>query len=81
MTITWTNGPHGSHSGRHGTIELFTINHGFSGKKVLRGKLPGFKTDLGEFDSVEKAQERAQAVFERWLVRAELAPVRKEDTQ
>lgn len=81
MTITWTNGPHGSHSGRHGSIELFTISRGFKGQEVLRGKLPGFKTELGEFDSIKEAQERAQAVFDRWLVRAELAPVRKEGSE
>jgi hypothetical protein len=81
MTITWTNGSHGSLSGCHGTVELFTISHGFSGEKVLRGKLPGFKADLGEFDSIGKAQDRARAVFERWLERAELAPARKDGAQ
>ena len=87
MTITWhtaTDRPGWPQEiGRHGSIEMFLVCADLVdySKYRLRGFLPGFKAELGEFDSVKEAHDRAHAVFDRWLVRAELAPVRKEDEQ
>lgn len=87
MTLVWRTASdrHGPprEIGSHGSVDMFVISVNVVdySKYTLRGFLPSFKTELGEHDSAEKAQEVAAAVFARWLVRAELAPVRKEGSE
>ena len=77
MPLTWevketSQYGHIVHYGRCGEIVVFTVNYGLSRKEELRGKLPGFKADLGEFDTVEDAKARADKVFAAWLEKAGL---------
>jgi hypothetical protein len=63
--------------GMAGTIHMFTISwdginggRGQDGPWILYCRLPGVKDDVGYFPNPELAQERANDVLSRWLVRA-----------
>jgi hypothetical protein len=68
------------HIGRHLEIKMFSINPSLCdrNKGELRCFLPGFKEDLGEFDSVDEAKARADKVFAYWLEKAGLVEKEQE---
>jgi hypothetical protein len=86
VALTWTKGSMSTgfsektvHEGRSGKIRLFTIHwdgllskYHQGGREKLTGWLPGFKDDLGHFETVEEAKARADAVFVKWLDAAKL---------
>jgi hypothetical protein len=78
MILEWrevetTSYGHIAHYGRCGEIDMFTVGWSLSGKYALRGHLPGFKKELGDFDTVEAGKTCAEAVLALWLKKAGLS--------
>jgi hypothetical protein len=83
MALTWTTreteyGPDidDGFSGKFRMFSAFwdgTLSKGPVGGQIkLTGRLPGYKEDLGHYETTEAAKAKAEQVFARWLTDAKL---------